>query len=492
MQRNLRFSSLSRVLLALVLTLLLGLGGCVGVYSPDQLEPRHEHVPSRLLAEVLMHLEADYYRWPNLKPDQLLQGAFKQVAEDLPELRWTLVEAGRTRVLQDAEGATLLTSGRLQSLEDLNDFLQEAVGRYQQAAPDSEPLELALATGLTSALDPHTVVFAPNEFEAFRNSVIGRYAGVGILVREEDGRLLVVDIFPDSPAEKAGVQADDRILRVDGEAVTAETVERILEELKGEPGTLLTLTLEREGREKALVLQLRRELVQADSLQMSALQTATGTVQFAHLDTFQQGSAQELVRKLGDLEGSEAVILDLRDNPGGLLETAVEISDLFLPRDQLIVEASTTISSQQHRSQSLFLPERWNTVPVVVLVNRNSASASEILASALQQHQRALVLGEKTYGKGTIQSAWETESGAGVKVTIGEYRLPDGTSLHEKGLLPDVLVKEELDPEADTVPPLEQQPSVQEALTLLQAYTSQGEPWPAFVHRRSRFKDTTL
>ncbi len=486
----LRFSP-SRTLLALALSLLLGLGGCLGVYSPEQLEPRHEHVPSSLLAEVLMHLEADYYRWPKLQPERLLKGAVEQVQEELPELKWTLRAEGNTQTLESSTEDFRLKTGRLRSLEDLNDFLQEVVGRYQQTQTETESLELALATGLASALDPHTVVFASTEFEAFRNSVIGRYAGVGILVREQDGELLVVDIFPGSPAEKAGVQAEDRILRVDGEAVTAESVGRILEELKGEPGTVLTLTLERTGLEKALVLQLRRELVQADSLQMSTLETPAGAVQFAHLDTFQQGSAQELVRKLGDLKGSQAVILDLRDNPGGLLETAVEISDLFLPPDRLIVEATTTISSQQHRSRNLFLPERWNTVPVVVLVNRNSASASEILASALQQHLRALVLGEKTYGKGTIQSAWATESGAGVKVTIGEYRLPDGTSLHEKGLLPDVTVEENRDPEAEA-PPLQDQPSVQQALILLDAFAQQPEPWPAFVKSRSRFQKTEL
>lgn len=471
-------SALVTHLLALLLALLLT--ACIGVYSPEQLEPSLPRNPSPLIAEVLMRLQADYYALDQVVPLELLQASVRQANEAKLSLQLEL-KGSRVRLTAE-EGAVRTEHPRPETLEALNVILQNTVLQLQRAGGATQVLEFELARGLTEPLDPFTVVMPSEEFQEFRSSVTGEYAGIGILVSDREEQLKVVEVFPGSPAERAGLRSGDVIVSVEGRLVEVAQFEQALEALRGEPGARVTLEVLRGDDPEPRSFELVREFVHADSTEVSTLESAAGTVALVHLETFQQGLVPELVRKLGALEDVSGLILDLRNNPGGLLEAAVELSDLFLPGGRLIVEARTTISSQDHRSRDLFLQERWNEVPVLVLVNPQSASASEILAAALKYHRRALVLGQKTYGKGTIQSAWEAKSGEGIKLTIGEYRLPDGTSLHQRGLEPDELVEETLS--KTSPPPLDEQPSIQRSLQLLAEYAATSQGWAEFLESR--------
>jgi carboxyl-terminal processing protease len=292
--------------------------------------------------------------------------------------------------------------------------------------------------GMVDELDPHSAYLRQDEWKALQSDTEGKFGGVGIEVDTRDGELLVVAPIEGGPAERAGVLAGDRVVQVDGADVRGQALDKVIKRMRGAPGTRVKLTVLRSG--KPITLELTRDVVKVKSVIFRLL---TGNVAYLRLRQFQTGTHDELVRALGrmrtDARGSlSGVVLDLRNNPGGLVDEAQEIADEFLSQGGIFSlrrRGQTIEEARAHAGGAA------TDLPVVILVNEWSASASELLAGALQDNQRATVVGAATFGKGSVQSILELPGGTGLKLTTARYFTPAGHAIQADGIHPDVLVE---------------------------------------------------
>jgi len=397
-----------------------------------------------LLAEVLMHLELDYVHPKKLDAEKLLQGALTELGRKIPEV-WVVREfkeddqGTRLQVRLEKE-TSVITVGKLNGLYDLHITLQKLIKHLLIKNPQLTQLKIEqlFVRGILNQLDAYSVLLANDIYQEFNINIGGQFAGVGLVVGTRDGQLTVVAPMDGSPAAQAGMEPLDRIVAVDDEETEHLTLDEILNRLRGETGTPVTLSILRKGHAKALKFELLREEIKVESVETFDLQSASQTVRYVRIKNFQIATSQELKNKLGDLTDISGMVLDLRNNPGGLLEEAVRVSDLFLPGKQRIVSTKGSSVSTIHDAKQIFNSDIFQYITLVVLINRGSASASEIVAAALKQNKRAIVIGEQSFGKGTVQTLWDLKDGSGLKLTIGEYLTPSGLSIHNIGVMPEL------------------------------------------------------
>jgi len=397
-----------------------------------------------LLAEVLMHLELDYVHPEKLDAEKLLKGALTELGRKIPEV-WVVPEfeendQGTKLQVRLEKETSVISVGKLNGLYDLHITLQKLMKHLLIKNPQLKQLKIEqlLARGILKQLDSYSVLLANDIYQEFNINIGGQFAGVGLVVGTRDGQLTVVAPMDGSPAAQAGMEPLDRIVAVDDEETEHLTLDEILNRLRGETGTPVTLSVLRKGHAKALKFELLREEIKVESVETFDLQNASQTVRYVRIKSFQIATSQELKNKLGDLTDISGLVLDLRNNPGGLLEEAVRVSDLFLPGKQRIVSTKGSSVSTIHDAKQLFASALFQDIPLVVLINRGSASASEIVAAALKQNKRAIVIGEQSFGKGTVQTLWDLKDGSGLKLTIGEYLTPSGLSIHNIGVMPEL------------------------------------------------------
>ena len=410
-----------------------------------------DHVPASeavsehtLVAEVLMHLQLDYIDSEKLEPELLLEGALTELERMVPEV-WVethLHQSDSIPTLQVNVGneKTVLSIMQLQELYDLHLVLQKLKKHLLQMDLQltKSRIEQIFANGILHQLDEYSVLLPKEIFHEFNINLGGHFAGVGLVVGMRDGYLTVIAPMDGSPASKAGMLPLDKIVEVDGEKTEHMTLDEILHRLRGEIGSPVKLSVLRKGHSKALQFVLHREQIQVESVVIYELGSEGKSVKYARIKNFQIETSQELKNKLGDLKNTEGLILDLRNNPGGLLEEAVKVSDLFLEWKKRIVSTKSSLESTTHYSKQLFANENYLTIPIIVLINHGSASASEIVAAALQQNERAIVIGQPSFGKGTVQTVWDLKKGYGLKLTVGEYLTPSGHSIHRIGVVPNL------------------------------------------------------
>lgn len=340
---------------------------------------------------------------------------------------------------------------------------------YVEPIDDAELLESAIR-GMVADLDAHSEYLDANEYRDIRASTSGSYTGVGIEVAEINGGMRVISPIAGSPAARSGIRSGDEILAVDGKSIEAERLQGAMSRLRGSVGTKVTLTVLRD--EATIEHTMRRQVIRVASVHKELLSPSYG---YLRLSQFSDNTARELSAAVDDLQSAfggplDGVILDLRNNPGGVLDAAIEVSDLFL--DEGIIVSADGRTSDARFSHSARRGDVLNGVPLVVLVNSGSASASEIVAGALQDHNRATVVGTATFGKGLVQTVMPLSRGRAIKLTTSRYYTPSGDSIHEVGITPDVVVNDTpgypdlslsggLDREADT--------QLNEALQLLQS-----------------------
>ena len=325
-------------------------------------------------------------------------------------------------------------------IEDLRAFA-DAWGyikdQYVEEIDDRKLLEAAIR-GMLSELDEHSAWLSPAELSTVEEQATGRYGGLGVRITVQERHLQVIAAVGNSPAERAGLQPGDRIVAINQTRLDETNAGEATEWLRGPPGTRVALTIERDGVDEQLEVDVTRDIIQRESVTLEVLPD-----RFAYLriDSFQQSTASELDAALETIEAmpepAAGLILDLRDNPGGMLIGAVAVSDRFLS-DKLVVYADGRGDDEKLRL-STHPGEVLEGVPMIVLVNRTSASAAEIVAGALQDHGRAIVLGETTYGKGSVQTIWPLRNGGGVRLTTSLYHTPSGRMLNGKGIVPDVI-----------------------------------------------------
>jgi carboxyl-terminal processing protease len=312
---------------------------------------------------------------------------------------------------------------------------------YVEATDDRKMLMDAI-NGILAGLDPHSSFLGPEAFREIRIDTEGEFGGVGIEVTLEDNKLLVIAPIEDTPADLAGVKAGDVIVKIDGIPVLSDNLSRAVERMRGDIGSKITLTIVREGANNPLNIEITRDVIQLTSVRTRDL----GEPGFAYMriSSFQSGTAKSLRNKIekytrehGEIAG---FILDLRNNPGGILLGAVDVSDLFLSTGTIVQTHGRLDDSESSYSAST--PDIINGASMVVLVNGGSASASEIVAGALQDHHRAIIIGTQTFGKGSVQTISPVGDGSALKITTARYYTPSGRSIQETGISPDIVSEE--------------------------------------------------
>ncbi|WP_029523262.1 S41 family peptidase [Persephonella sp. KM09-Lau-8] len=292
--------------------------------------------------------------------------------------------------------------------------------------------------GMMNALDPYSTFFTPDEFKDFTTETHGEFGGLGIEITMENHKLIIVAPIEDTPAWRAGLKPGDIIIEIDGEPTDKMTLLQAVKKMRGKPGTKVTLTIWRKGVEKPFKVTITRAIIKIRSVKTKELDN--GKIGYIRLTQFQENSTGDFKKALEKFKNKEGIIIDLRNNPGGLLSTAVAIADMILDKGKLIVYTKGRDPRTNEKYYSERKPVISTEIPIVVIVNKGSASASEILTGALKDNNRALVVGDKTFGKASVQTLIPLPDGSGIKLTTAHYYTPNGKMIMHKGITPDIVV----------------------------------------------------
>lgn len=344
-------------------------------------------------------------------------------------------------VAQKDKSDTVVDSEAL-PYEDLRTFT-EIFGRikrdYVEPVSDKKLLEDAIR-GMLAGLDPHSAYLVSEEYQELKEGTTGQFGGLGIEVTMENGFIKVVSPIDDTPAQRAGIKTGDLIIRLDDQPVKGMSLADAVKTMRGEPGSKIELTVVREGADAPLKMTLVRAVIKVQSVKNRLLEKDYG---YVRISSFQSGTGESLKESLANLKKENAgrlkgLVLDLRNNPGGVLNAAVDVSDAFL-KSGLIVYTEGRIENSEMRFNATS-DDLIDGAPMVVLINAGSASASEIVAGALQDQKRAVIMGEKSFGKGSVQTILPTSNGAAVKLTTARYYTPSGRSIQAEGIEPDIML----------------------------------------------------
>ncbi len=327
----------------------------------------------------------------------------------------------------------------LEELRTFTEIFAKIKNDYVEPTEDAELLENAIR-GMLAGLDPHSAYLVPEDYKELQAGTSGEFGGLGIEVGMEDGFVKVIAPIDDTPAERAGVQAGDLIIRLNETPVKGMSLSDAVKLMRGRPGTDIVLTIVREGKEKPLDITITRDVIKVTSVKTRVLEDGYGYLRITQFQSRTGDSLRRAVSKLkkdngGSLKGA---ILDLRNNPGGVLSAAVSVSDAFIKKGTIVyTEGRLDEAKLKFTAKPTDI---LNGAPLVVLVNGGSASASEIVAGALQDHNRAVVMGTQTFGKGSVQTILPMENGSALKLTTARYFTPSGSSIQAMGITPDIVL----------------------------------------------------
>ena len=310
--------------------------------------------------------------------------------------------------------------------------------KYDSVMQTDEDAYVAIDTMLASLNDPYTRFLNPKEFAEETSSIQGSLKGIGIQIAVKDGKLMVIAPLEDTPAERAGIIADDEILEIDGISTKGITVDKAADKIRGQEGTQVKLLIKRKGSEPKLYTVTRANIEVKSISKKSPFETPIpSNIEYIRISSFlSRNLIKEFTNVLADSMDKDGYIIDLRSNPGGLLTNAIDISDMFLPGGVIV----STIDRDGYKVSQRAAKTIYTNKPLVVIINKGSASASEILSGALKDHGRAVIVGENSFGKGLVQEVNKLPSNAGMNITIQRYLTPSGTDIHKKGIKPDVEV----------------------------------------------------
>ena len=320
------------------------------------------------------------------------------------------------------------------------EVLEKINKEYVEETNQSEGMDAAI-NGLLQSLDPYSSYMSPEIFKEMQTETSGEFGGLGIEVSMEAGVVKVISPIDDTPASKAGIKAGDYIVKIDNIQVQGKSLSEAVDIMRGPVGSAIELTVRRRGVKKALTFNITREIIDVQSVKSELLDNNIG---YIRLTSFNDNSSEQIkkkIKKLKENKNLNAFILDLRNNPGGLLSQAIKISDFFLENGEIV----STKSRKKSENRKWFARKGDITdgKTLLVLINYGSASASEIVAGALKDHKRAIILGENSYGKGSVQSIIPLKNKGAIRLTVAKYYLPSGKSISEVGVRPDIEVNEE-------------------------------------------------
>ncbi|HJU71077.1 MAG TPA: S41 family peptidase [Paucimonas sp.] len=344
----------------------------------------------------------------------------------------------------------------VEELRQLADVFGLIKSDYVESVEDKKLLTEAIS-GMVASLDPHSAYLDKKAFKELREGTQGKFVGLGIEVGMEDGYVKVISPIEDSPAYKAGLKAGDLITRLDSTPVKGMTLDEAVKKMRGEPGTKITLTIARKDEDKPIITTIVRQEIRVQSVKSKVVEPGYAWVRVSQ---FQEPTVEDMAKKITSIYAQDphlkGLVLDLRNDPGGVLPGAIGVSAAFLPKDAVVVSTNGQLpdskatfyarrefyASRANGDPLAKLPEAVKKVPMVVLVNTGSASASEIVAGALQDYKRATIMGSQTFGKGSVQTIRQLSADTAVKLTTARYYTPNGRSIQAKGIVPDMMVDE--------------------------------------------------
>jgi len=327
-----------------------------------------------------------------------------------------------------------------EKIDLFSEVLEKIQNEYVEEIDQAEAMDSAI-NGILQSLDPYSNYMNPKVFEEMQTETSGEFGGLGIEVSMEVGVVKVITPIDDTPASKAGVKAGDYIVKINNEQVQGKTLMEAVNLMRGPVGTSIEITVRRKGLKKVKVFKIIREIIEIKSVVSKLVDNKVG---YLRLRAFNENSSNQLKKEISKIEKNNKLIgyiLDLRNNPGGLLSQAVKISDFFLDDGEIV-----STKGRKNRENRKFFAKKGDKIngkPLIVLINNGSASASEIVAGALQDQKRAILLGESSYGKGSVQSIIPLKNRGAIRLTVSKYYLPSGKSISEVGIVPDIKVEEE-------------------------------------------------
>lgn len=403
----------------------------------------HDLNSLRVLTKVILYVKENYVDPKRIKPKEMMISSLEYVEKSVPDV---LVdgnaETGKLSVNVNGK-AREFDIGHVDSLwkmsfalKDVFDFLS----KNMRPIEDTRDIEYAAVNGMLSTLDPHSVLLRPELYREMKLSTKGEFGGLGFVIQMREGNLTVVKVLPKTPAHRAGIQKDDRIKKIGEESTVNMDLNEAVSKLRGPVDSRITITVERDGWDKPRVMTLARAMISIESVQHKML---SGNVGYIRLKNFQGNTTRDLESALGELRkqadakgGFKGLVLDLRGNPGGLLEQAIQVSDTFLSNGTIV--ATVGLSDKLREEKRARPTEGEDTYPIAVLVNAGSASASEIVAGALKNLNRAVIIGRQTFGKGSVQVLYDFPDDSALKLTIAKYLTPGDVSIQEVGIVPDI------------------------------------------------------
>ena len=327
-----------------------------------------------------------------------------------------------------------------EKIDLFSEVLEKIQNEYVDEIDQAEAMDSAI-NGVLQSLDPYSAYMNPKIFEESQTETSGEFGGLGIEVSMEAGVVKVISPIDDTPASRAGIKAGDYIIRINNEQVQGKTLMEAVNLMRGPVGTSIEITIRRKGLRKAKIIKIVREIIEIKSVVAELIDNKVG---YLRLRAFNENSSDQLKKEILKIEKNTKLvgyILDLRNNPGGLLSQAVTISDFFLDDGEIV----STRGRRKKENRKFFANkgDKINKKPLIVLINNGSASAAEIVAGALQDQKRAILLGETSYGKGSVQSIIPLKNRGAIRLTVSKYYLPSGKSISEVGIIPDIKVEEE-------------------------------------------------
>ena len=327
-----------------------------------------------------------------------------------------------------------------EKIDLFSEVLEKIENEYVEEIDQSDVMDAAI-NGVLQSLDPYSGYMNPEIFKESQEETSGEFGGLGIEVSMEAGVVKVISPIDDTPASRAGIKAGDYIVQIDGEQVQGKTLMEAVNLMRGPVGSPIEITIRRKGLRKAKIIKIIREIIEVRSVISKQVNNKVG---YLRLRAFNENSSKQLRKEISEIEKNKKLIgyiLDLRNNPGGLLSQAVKISDFFLHDGEIV--STKGRKSRENKKYFAKIGDKINGKPLIVLINNGSASAAEIVAGALQDQKRAILVGETTYGKGSVQSIIPLRNSGAIRLTVSKYYLPSGKSISEVGVVPDIKVEEE-------------------------------------------------
>jgi carboxyl-terminal processing protease len=411
----------------------------------DQAKAPHDLAALRVMTKVVHYVKENYVDPRRVHQKEMLLAALEAVEKTVPDVMVDgNAETGKVKVTangksKDFDFSNVDSLWKMSfTMKDIFDF----ISRNMRPMEDTRDVEYAAVNGMLQTLDPHSVLMRPDIYREMKLATKGEFGGLGFVIQMREGNLTVVKVLPKTPAFRAGIKKDDQIIRIGDESTVNMDLNEAVGKLRGQVDTRVTITVSRKSWEKPQQMNVTRALITIESVQSKLLSQGVG---YVRLKNFQGNTTRDLEQALGDLgnqvkksspTGLKGLVLDLRGNPGGLLDQAIQVSDLFLSTGTIV--STVGYSDKMREEKRAHADDEDDAFPIAVLVNAGSASASEIVAGALKNQNRAVIIGRQTFGKGSVQVLFEFPEDAALKLTIAKYLTPGDVSIQEVGITPDI------------------------------------------------------